>query len=93
LPSGVAKGRGGAVRPWRHFYGGGTMDYASGKLKQVAKYAGVSCYIFPARTFALCQTDKAQLKKCALEHFKQKYLYSFCVVVSRAVITKTVVMQ
>jgi len=69
------------------------MDYASGKLKQVVKYAGVSCYIFPARTFALCQTDKAQLKKCALEHFKQKYLYSFCVVVSRAVITKTVVMQ
>ena len=27
-PSGVAKGGGGAVRPWRHFYRGGTMDYA-----------------------------------------------------------------
>jgi len=25
--SGVAKGWG-AVRPWRHFYGGGTMGYA-----------------------------------------------------------------
>ena len=26
----VAKGGGGPVRPWRHFYGGGTMDYAVG---------------------------------------------------------------
>jgi len=28
--SGVAKGGRGAVRPWRHFYGGGTMGYAAG---------------------------------------------------------------
>jgi len=30
LSSGVAKGGGGAVRPWRHFYGGGTMGYVVG---------------------------------------------------------------
>ena len=32
VTSGVAKGGGGggAVRPWRHFYGGGTIGYAVG---------------------------------------------------------------
>ena len=28
--SGVAKGGGGVVHSWRHFYGGGTMGYAVG---------------------------------------------------------------
>jgi len=37
--NGVAKGGGVAVRPWRHFYGGGTMGYAVGYtlLKAVLK--------------------------------------------------------
>ena len=29
VASGVAKGGEGAVRPWRHFYGGGTMGYGA----------------------------------------------------------------
>jgi len=31
--SDVAKGGRGAVRPWRHFYGGGTMGYAAVSYK------------------------------------------------------------
>jgi len=30
IGSGVAKGGRGAVRAWRHFYGGGTIVYAAG---------------------------------------------------------------